>query len=86
MSATTPPPLNLDPGKFLLLPPPESIRAKLGLPPQMDVGPYAYVTKYLAWRTIVSYPSALCCQCKHHMSNTNIHFNEPLCCQQKHTR
>ena len=37
------PPLNMDPGKFLLLPPPtESIRAKLGLPPQMDVGPYAY--------------------------------------------
>ena len=34
ISATTPPPLNLDPGKFLLLPPPtESIRAKLGLPP-----------------------------------------------------
>ena len=35
----------MDPGKFLLLPPPpptESIRAKLGLPPQMDVGPYAY--------------------------------------------
>ena len=30
-----PPPLNMDPGKFLLLPPPptESIRAKLGLPP-----------------------------------------------------
>ena len=23
-------------------PPTESIRAKLGLPPQMDVGPYAY--------------------------------------------
>ena len=44
ISATTPPPLNLDPGQFLLLPPPptESIRAKLGLPPQMDVGPYAY--------------------------------------------
>ena len=35
ISATTPPPpLNMDPGKFLLLPPPtESIRAKLGLPP-----------------------------------------------------
>ena len=37
------PPLNMDPGKCLLLPPPtESIRATLGLPPQMDVGPYAY--------------------------------------------
>ena len=36
----------MDPGKFLLQPPlpTESIRAKLGLPPpQMDVGPYAYV-------------------------------------------
>ena len=30
ISAATPPP------------PTESIRAKLGLPPQMDVGPYAY--------------------------------------------
>ena len=29
-------------GKCLLLPPTESIRAKLGMPPQMDVGPYAY--------------------------------------------
>ena len=48
----------MDPGKFLLLPPPlnkdpentppptESIRAKLGLPPQMDVGPYAYASEY----------------------------------------
>ena len=39
----------MDPGKFLLLPPPpltESIRAKLGLPPQMDVGPYAYGSTY----------------------------------------
>ena len=37
-------PQNMDHGKFLPLPPPptESIRAKLGLPPQMDVGPYAY--------------------------------------------
>ena len=38
-------PQNMDPGKFLLLPPPtESILAKLGLPPppRMDVGPYAY--------------------------------------------
>ena len=35
----------MDPGKFVLLPPPptEFVRAKLGLPPQMDVGPYAYV-------------------------------------------
>ena len=47
ISATTPspPPQNMDPGKYLLLPPPtESIRAKLGLPPQMDVGPHAYVS------------------------------------------
>ena len=45
MSATIPLPQNMDAGKCLLLPPPptESIRAKLGLPPQMDVGPYAYV-------------------------------------------
>ena len=52
----------MDPGKFLLLPPPpteygsrkisattppptESIRAKLGLSPQMEVGPYAYGLK-----------------------------------------
>ena len=59
----------MDPGKFLLLPPPptehriiwipenfcyypppptESIRAKLGLPPQMDVGPYAYASQVSA--------------------------------------
>ena len=53
-----PPPLHTDPGKFLLLPPPptESIRAKLGLPPQMDVGPYAYDDHARDLRWLRRYP------------------------------
>ena len=44
ISATTPPHRIWIPENFCSYPPPptESIRAKLGLPPQMDVGPYAY--------------------------------------------
>ena len=41
-----PPPLNMHPGTT------ESIRAKLGLPPQMDVGPYAYV-QYMVQSSMV---------------------------------
>ena len=38
----------MDPESFCYYPPPptESIRVKLGLPPQMDVGPYAYAIVY----------------------------------------
>ena len=43
-SATTPPPTEhrIMTNSATTPPPTESIRAKLGLPPQMDVGPYAY--------------------------------------------
>ena len=42
ISATTPPPPNLVGCKQRAI----AIRAKLGLTPQMDVGPYAYAAKY----------------------------------------
>ena len=51
-------PQNMDPGKFLLLPPPptESIRAKLGLPPKWMLARTPMLTTSKQWQSFVLLP------------------------------